>query len=200
MNKKCLTIVVALIAVFGCPSIQTTRAADSVSEIEILFEGNQVFTADQLRSVMSSGRGSQATSASNTEELQQGLQGVREFLMSEGYLTPRIGKPQEAQSPTGSVFRVPVDEGPIYRLGEVKVTGATVFSETQILKALAIKQGDTFKGDAVRIWFEKLKDMYANAGYLDWTPIPRQEITEPESATSDGTVNLTIDMDEGSRL
>jgi outer membrane protein assembly factor BamA len=94
---------------------------------------------------------------------------------------------------------VAVEEGPLYRLGEVKLTGVTVFSEGEILSALDLKQGDTFRGDAVRVWFERLKDMYANVGYLDWTPIPRQEIKEPESTSSEGTVNLTIDMDEGSR-
>ena len=174
MNKKCLTILAALIAGLGSTSIQTTQGADSVSEIEIMFEGSQVFTANQLRSAMSSGRGPRATRWSNTEELQQGLQRVRAFLMDKGYCTPLIGKPQVVQGPTGRGFRVFVEEGALYRLGEVKLTGATVFSETQILKALDIKQGDAFRGEAIRTWFERLNDMYAKVGYLDFTPIPRK--------------------------
>lgn len=125
---------------------------------------------------------------------------MREFLVAEGYLTPRIGKPHITQGPTGLVLRVSVEEGPLYRLGAVKVTGATVFSETQIIEALDIKQGDTFKGDAIRRWFEKMGEMYANSGYPDFTPVPRQEVREPDSKSSDGIVNLTIDLDEGSRL
>jgi len=42
--------------------------------------------------------------------------------------------------------------------------------------------------------------MYWNAGYLDWTTIVRQEVNGPDSASSEGTVNLTINMEEGSRV
>lgn len=196
-NKRCSSTVAVLLAVLGSPSIRT----DAADGIEILFEGNQVFTADQLRSAMSRGRVPQATRVSEaTESLQQGLQQLREFLVAEGYLTPRIGKPHITQGPTGLVLRVSVEEGPLYRLGAVKVTGATVFSETQIIEALDIKQGDTFKGDAIRRWFEKMGEMYANSGYPDFTPVPRQEVREPDSEFSDGIVNLTIDLDEGSRM
>jgi len=76
------------------------------------------------------------------------------------------------------------------------------FHQAELLgeRTLDIKQRDVFRGDVIRIWFERLKEMYANAGYFDFTPIPRnQEVKAPDSVSSDGTVNLTIDMDEGSR-
>jgi len=150
---------------------------------------------------MSSREHSQVTRGSNVkEELQQGLGRLLQFLMAEGYLTPRFGKPRVEDVPTGLIFKVHLEEGPLYRLGEIKVTGATVFSERQIIEALDMKQGDTFRGDAISPWFERVKEMYTSAGYLDFTPIPRQQVREPDSASSDGTVNLTIDLDEGSRL
>jgi hypothetical protein len=150
---------------------------------------------------MSSREHSQVTRGSNvTEELQQGLQRLREFLMAEGYLTPRIAKPQAADGPTGPIFTVHLEEGPVYRLGEVNVTGATVFSNAQIVEVLNLRPGDIFRGETLSIWFERLKEMYSNAGYLDFTPIPRQELKEPDSASPEGTVNLTIDLDEGVRV
>jgi len=199
MNKKCVSLVLVVLATLCSPSIHAT--ADATSGVRVSFEGNRVFTEDQLRSAMSSREHSQVTRGSNvTEELQQGLQRLREFLMAEGYLTPRFGKPRVEDGPTGLIFKVHLEEGPLYRLGEIKVTGATVFSERQIIEALDMKQGDTFRGDAISPWFERVKEMYTNAGYLDFTPIPRQQVREPDSASSDGTVNLTIDLDEGSRL
>jgi hypothetical protein len=203
MNKSWVLFKAVLLALAGLPSVSAiVQAADATTRIEVVFDGNQVFTADQLRFAMSpSGKASQPTSRSNTaDELEEGLQLLREFLIAEGYVTPRIGKPQAAAGPTGLIFRVHLEEGPLYRLGKVKLTGATVFSELQIVEALDLKQGDVFRGDSVHIWFERLKGMYADAGYLDWTPIPRQEIKEPESVSSEGTVNLTIDMDEGVRV
>ena len=201
MNKKRVSIVLVVLATLCYPSIHA--AADATSGVSVSFEGNRVFTEDQLRSAMSSREHSQVTRGSNVkEELQEGLQRLRDFLMAEGYLTPRFGKPRVEDGPTGLIFKVPLEEGPLYRLGEIKVTGATVFSERQIIEALDMKQGDTFRGDAISPWFERVKEMYTNAGYLDFTPIPRQQVREPDSASSssDGTVNLTIDLDEGSRL
>jgi len=202
MNKKWVLLNAVLLALVGFPSTPTAiQAADATTRIEVDFEGNQVFTTDQLRFAMSAPEDRQLTTRPNTtDELEQGLQRLREFLIADGYLTPRIGKPEAAESHTGLIFRVHLEEGPLYRLGEVKVTGATVFSETQIVHAFDIKQGDPFRGDAIRIWFERLKETYASAGYFDWTPVPRQEIREPDSASSEGTVNLTIDMDEGVRV
>jgi len=202
MNKNWLLLKAVLLTLVGFPSVSAVvQAADATTRIEVVFDSNQVFTADQLRSAMSSREHSQATRGSNvTGELQQGLQRLREFLMAEGYLTPRFGKPRVEDSPTCLTFRVHLEEGPLYRLGEIKVTGATVFSERKIIEALDMKQGDTFRGDTISTWFERLKELYTNAGYLDFTPIPRQEVREPDSASSDGTVNLTIDLDEGSRL
>jgi len=201
MNKKWVLFNAVLLALVGFRSIPLAiRAADATTGIEVVFEGNQVFTSDQLRFAMTSPGNSQLTTRPNTtDELEQGMQRLRGFLMAEGYLTPRIAKPQAA-GPTGPIFKVHLEEGPLYRLGEVNVTGATVFSNVQIVEMLNLRPGDIFRGEALSIWFERLKEMYSNAGYLDFTPIPRQELKEPDSASPEGTVNLTIDLDEGSRI
>jgi Surface antigen variable number repeat len=197
MNKNSVLLNAVLLALVGFPSgIQA-----ATTRIQVEFEGNQVFTTDQLRVAMEVPEiWHLIARLDTTDELEQGMQRLRGFLIAEGYLTPRIGKPEAAESSAGPIFRVHLEEGPLYRLGEVKVTGATVFSETRIVQAFDIKQGDAFRGDAVRIWFERLKEMYANAGYFDWTPVPRQEVREPDSALPEGTVNLTVDMDEGLRV
>ena len=126
MNKKWVLLNAVLLAQVGFPSTPTAiQAADATTRIEVDFEGNQVFTTDQLRSAMSSsGKASEATRRSNTtDDFEQGLQRLREFLIGKGYITPRIGKPQTAQSPTGLIFTVHLEEGPLFRLGELKVTG-----------------------------------------------------------------------------
>jgi outer membrane protein insertion porin family len=179
-----------------------THVADSSTGIEVDFEGNQVFTADQLRIAMTSTATSNQPRKGPTlaGELEKGLERLREFLSAHGYLEPRIGKPQVEESGVGVIVRVRLEEGPLYRLGEVKVTGDTVFSEEQIIQALDIKQGDPFSGEAVRTWFEKLKHIYASQGYINWTPIPRQVLKAASSESPEGAVDLAIDMEEGSRF
>ena len=202
MDKKWVLFNAILIALVGFPSVPVgIQAADGLPGIEVVFEGNQVFTSDQLRYAMSpSGMAPEAAKPNTRDELEQGLRWLRQFLIGEGYLTPRIEKPQAGESPTGLIFRVHLEEGPVYRLGEVNVTGATVFSNAQIVEVLNLRPGDIFRGETISIWFERVKEMYSNAGYLDFTPIPRQELKEPDSASPEGTVNLTIDLDEGVRV
>jgi outer membrane protein insertion porin family len=184
------------------PVLAATHVADSNTGIEVDFEGNQVFTTEQLRIAMASAATSNQLRNRPTfaEELEKGLERLRQFLSDHGYPKPRIGKPRVEESGVGIIVRVPLEEGPLYRLGEVKVTGATVFSEEQIVQALDMKQGDPFSGEAVRTWFEKLKDMYASHGYINWTPIPQQVLRTPSSESAEGVVDLTIDMEEGSRF
>jgi surface antigen-like variable number repeat protein len=107
MNKNWVLLKAVLLILVGFPSVSAVvQAADATTRIEVLFEGNRVFTEDQLRSAMLSREHSQVTRGSNvTEELQQGLQRLREFLMAEGYLTPRFGKPRVEDRPTGLIFK-----------------------------------------------------------------------------------------------
>jgi outer membrane protein assembly factor BamA len=100
-----------------------THVADSNTRIEVDFEGNQVFTTDQLRIAMTSTTTSNQLRNGPTfaEELEKGLERLRQFLSDHGYPKPRIGKPQVEESGVGIIVRVPLEEGPLYRLGEVAV-------------------------------------------------------------------------------
>lgn len=203
MIRKLLLLNSLLLVPVGMSVVRAAiHVADSNTGIEVDFEGNQVFTTDQLRIAMTSATTSNQPINGPTfaRGLEKGLERLRQFLIAHGYLEPRIDKPQVEESGVGVIVRVLLEEGPLYRLGEVKVTGATVFSEEQIIQALDIKQGDPFSGEAVRTWFEKLKHMYANQGYINWTPIPRQVLKAASSESPEGAVDLTIDMEEGSRF
>jgi outer membrane protein insertion porin family len=201
MTKRCL-VLNSLLAVLVVVLVKqvTIRAIDGNIAVQVDFEGNQVFTTDQLRIAMTSDAiGSQPRSGPPLgRELEKGLERLREFLAAHGYVNPRIGQPQVEDNGSGVIVKVPIEEGPLYRLGEVSITGASVFSEQQIIQALDMKQGDPFSGEAIRTWFERVKHLYADQGYINWTPIPR--ITDPSSESPEGIVDLALDMEEDSRF
>jgi hemolysin activation/secretion protein len=98
MSKNSVSMVAVLLAALCSPSVpEKTRAAEA-TKILILFEGHRVFTTDQLRSAMLLGEPFHAIRSSITEELQQRLQRVREFLIAKGYVTARLGTPQRAKA------------------------------------------------------------------------------------------------------
>jgi len=139
MTKRCL-VLNSLLAVLVVVLVKqvTIRAIDGNIAVQVDFEGNQVFTTDQLRIAMTSDAiGSQPRSGPPLgRELEKGLERLREFLAAHGYVNPRIGQPQVEDNGSGVIVKVPIEEGPLYRLGEVSITGASVFSEQQIIQAL----------------------------------------------------------------
>ena len=224
MTKKLMflkSLIMVLVAVPAMPA--AIQVNEENSGIQLTFEGNRAFTADRLQIAMElNGELSRSSDrvttndelerllqiamngkhrrprdqAITTDELEQGLERLRQFLMAEGYLHPRIGKPQIEKTRSGFAAKVAIEEGSLYCLGDVKVTGATVFSEEQIVQALEIKSGDPFKWKAISRWFGKLQEMYGD-GYPNLNLIHHQKPKPAEPGRDEVTVDLTIDIQEG---
>jgi outer membrane protein insertion porin family len=61
---------------------------------------------------------------------------------------------------------VPIEEGPEYRLGNIEMTGGTVFSD-EVLKALIpLSSGDVFDADALRTGLDNIESLYGQRGYF----------------------------------
>ena len=67
----------------------------------------------------------------------------------------------------------PVDEGVLYRLGEIKIDGAEVLAPEQIRAMFSLRQGDAASARAIGKWlFEDLKKAYGEMGYIEYTAEP----------------------------
>jgi outer membrane protein insertion porin family len=87
---------------------------------------------------------------------------------------------------------VKLDEGSQYRVGPVYFTGNKVFTRDQLLRVFGMREGEVFNGELIKKGFDNLKKIYGALGYINWTPIPRQDFED-----EDKTVALTFDFDEG---
>src|SRR5678816_2081226 len=94
------------------------------------------------------------------EKLDFDLRHVDNFMRSKGYLQARHGEPRvESVGPRRTGFpvlplpflssvdeglrvTVPIVEGRIYRIGEFKVEGNSIFSEAQIREVIGLNKGD----------------------------------------------------------
>jgi outer membrane protein insertion porin family len=84
-----------------------------------------------------------------------------------------------------------IDENSQYRVGSVKVTGATQFSEAAIKDTLGMVPGDVFNEERLRKSFESLKRMYGSKGYINFTAVPVQGFDEANKL-----INLNLNIDE----
>ncbi|MDE2485222.1 MAG: outer membrane protein assembly factor BamA [candidate division NC10 bacterium] len=102
------------------------------------------------------------------DELQRDLDRIKAFYLDNGYLDIKVGEPEirvvEAKQKLEIGIRV--EEGPQYRVGEVQVTGNTVFSTEEVLKPLQIARQGIFSREVLQRDILTLTDRYSERGYL----------------------------------
>ena len=96
---------------------------------------------------------------------------------------------------------VPVTEGKVFRVGELKVEGNSIFSEQQILSYVGLKKGEIADGkrlqDAV---YEDLKKVYGSQGFVQYNAEFKPEFKDNPANPNEGIVDITITIDEGKQF
>jgi outer membrane protein insertion porin family len=102
------------------------------------------------------------------EELQRDLDRIKAFYLDNGYLDIKVEEPKirviEAKRKLEIDIRV--EEGAQYRVGEVKVTGNTVFATDEVLKPVQIAKRGVFSREVLQRDILTLTDRYSERGYL----------------------------------
>jgi len=171
----------------------------------IEFEGNTVFTDQELRSALALSRQSgmfsrwRRTDKYIKERLDYDLRAnLLPKYHERGYVMARAGDPQvEVVERSGKMryrIRIPITEGPVYRLGKVEVKGATTLgSEARGLYA-DFKSGQVANLPAIRKANEELRRMYARRGFLDMELSPEMRPDDQHQA-----IDISIQITEGER-
>lgn len=197
--------------------------------VDIEFEGNQVFKDGELRGQLQLVRETGIISRFKGQDildlrkLQYDLRkNVLAYMYSKGYFQARIGEPQvvglgykRTGFPILSNFPipvitskddtlriiVPVTEGKVYRVGDVKIEGNSIFSEQQILAGLGLKKGEVLDGkrlqDAV---YEDLKKAYGSQGFVLYNAEFDPSFRDNPANANEGIVDLTVTIDEGKQF
>jgi len=141
-------------------------------------------------------------------------------MFSKGYFQARVGEPKveglgykrtgilpflplpiiSSKDDTLKII-VPITEGKLYRVGDVKVEGNSIFSEQDITRALGLQKGEIADGkrlqDAV---YEDLKKVYGSQGFVlynaEFDPVFKDNPSNP----NEGIVDVTITIDEGKQF
>ncbi len=197
--------------------------------IDIEFEGNEHFSDGELRGAMQFVKETglfsrfKGQDILDLQKLQYDLQkNVRDYMRSKGYFQARIGEPQieglgykrtgvpilgqlplpliSSKDDTLKII-VPVTEGKVFRVGELKVEGNSIFSEQQILGIVGLQKGEIANGkrlgDAV---YEDLKKVYGSQGFVLYDAEFNPEFKENTAKPEEGIVDITITIDEGKQF
>lgn len=197
--------------------------------VEIEFEGNENFKDGELRGQLQFVRETGLVSRIKGQDildlrkLQYDLRkNVQAYMFSKGYFQARIGDPQVeglgykrtglpllSQFPIPLVTSkddtlriiVPVSEGKIFRVGELKVEGNSIFSEQQILAGVGLKKGEIADGKRLQeAVYEELKKAYGSQGFVLYEAEFEPTFRDNPSNDKEGIVDITITIVEGKQF
>jgi len=195
-----------------------------VRVVEIEFEGNQVFKGKQLRGAMKYVKEAglfsrfKGQDILDREKLDADLRLIRNYMASKGYLQGHAGEPKvESLGPrrTGFILplpllssvdeglrvTIPIVEGRLYRLGDLKIEGNSIFSEERIKAVLGLKQGDVASGERVyKAFYEDLKKAYGNNGFIQYSADPEPTFKDNPTNPKEGVVDYLVTIDEGKQF
>jgi outer membrane protein assembly factor BamA len=81
-----------------------------------------------------------------------------------------------------------------YRLRRLEFSGQKVFSAEQLRPLFPIQDGEVFNVEKIREGLDKLRRVYDERGYINFTPVPETEANDAQAV-----IDLTIDIDEGAQ-
>jgi outer membrane protein insertion porin family len=198
---------------------------ERVRVVEIQFEGNNVFSDGKLRSAMKYVKEAglitrfKGQDILDREKLDFDLKHVDNYMRSKGYLQARHGEPRvESVGPRRTGFPilplpflssvdeglrviVPINEGRIYRIGEMKIEGNSIFSEETIRAIIGLNKGDIANGERIgKALFENLKKYYGAQGFIEYTAEPTPTFKDNPQKPDEGVVDFVITIEEGKQF
>jgi outer membrane protein insertion porin family len=167
---------------------------------EFRFEGNRIFPTQQLAEETKRCMVDHEWDYYDPEMFEYCSGRVTSFVRSKGYLQARFYDPKVDETAGSLILTLQVDEGILYRLGDIKIEGGSALPEEQIRTIIALHKGDIANGEQLsKALFEELKKVYGEKGYIqytvDVTPIFR---LAPDKTT--GIADFEITIDEGRRF
>jgi outer membrane protein insertion porin family len=205
-------------------TFQVTEGA-RVRVAEIQFEGSKVFKGgklrDQMKYVKEAGLISRFKDQDilDREKLDFDLHKVDNYMRSKGYLQARHGEPRiEGLGPRRTGFpilplpflssiddtlkiTVPIIDGKLYRLGELKIEGNSIFSEQAIKAIVGLQKGEVANGEAIsKALYENLKKYYGQQGFIQYTAEVTPTFKDDPKNPNEGIADFLVTIDEGKQF
>ena len=125
------------------------------------------------------------------------IEALRSYYLNRGYLEFNVDSTQVSISPDkqGIYITVNVNEGPQYKVSEVKLAGQMLVPEAELQKLITIKPGEVFARDRLTETTKKIGDRLGNDGYAFANVNAVPDLDKEKS-----TVAFTLFVDPGRRV
>jgi outer membrane protein insertion porin family len=194
----------------------------------VVFDGNEDISDARLRRRMKENRQhwwlSFITGRGTYQELkfEEDAERVVEYYRERGYVRAQIGEPRirtvgdsDDKKTRWIELNIPIQEGERYRVNSFEVTGNKVIEADAIKPLFKVQLGDYYNQKEIRKGFEKAREIYGSAGYMEFTGYPDYKFSDqpdPAAAAAPAalaavpdadkppTVDVTLQLQEGKRF
>ncbi|MFQ5532337.1 MAG: outer membrane protein assembly factor BamA [Candidatus Methylomirabilales bacterium] len=165
---------------------------------DITFEGNEGLSDGKLSGVMATKERFflpfLRPGVLKRSDLDQDVERLKALYFDNGYLQVKIAKPEiqvdERSKRLEVVIRI--EEGPRFRVGDVKVVGSKVFPPEELLAGLRLPKEEFFGRDDLRRDMAFITGRYAELGYVFADVVPATRVRTDETI-----VDVTLEISEG---
>ncbi|MDD5613560.1 MAG: outer membrane protein assembly factor BamA [Candidatus Omnitrophica bacterium] len=98
--------------------------------------------------------------------LKDDLSKIESFYKKNGYLDVKLGSEESYDKKGRMVLTLNIEEGKQYKVGVVELKGAEVFSDQEVKKSFAMKEGSVFSYESLKSDTQSLQDFYFDRGYI----------------------------------
>jgi outer membrane protein assembly factor BamA len=181
MENKRVHVNFLVMAAFGLASASLI-ASDGVLQPQprklarIDFVGNRFFEADALHKAL---RLIKPGDEWNPGMLEADIEmNLRRFLKEHGFIQCELSV-EDIEEDSESVFvQIRVREGKQYRLAELRLMESSLFSDEALISQFDLQPGDIVNSSAIKQGLERIKRMYADRGYINWSYLTEQTFDE----------------------
>ena len=152
---------------------------------EVEFVGNAAFNSGQLRGELQQNKPAgmfafiSGGGTYKVNQYEEDVAALTQFYRNRGYAKAIIGQPElrvletEEDGETQWVqLRIPVTEGPRYRLGRLGFNGNDVLPSGAMRSLFDLATGAWYSEEPIREGLETAQEVYGSAGYMDFTGFP----------------------------
>lgn len=161
---------------------------------EVRFTGNDALpTSALLRPISDVAVGTPYSEASLRQQLDTA---IRPLYDARGRIAVKFTKivTAPAEKIDGVVATVTVDEGPVYKLGEIGFTGVPQSDTAQLLRLADLRKGDTANFDDVKTAVGRVEKKYRDGGYLHVSSKMERQVDDENH-----TVGLKVALELGAQ-
>ena len=98
-------------------------------------------------------------------------------------------------------INVPIIDGKLYRVGDVKIEGNSIFSEQVIRAFIGLQKGVVANGEQLsKGLYENLKKAYGTQGFIQYTAEVTPTFKDSPTNPNEGIADFDIAIDEGKQF